>query len=600
MPKEEDDVPEGYIKMQDEGFSPKAKMVHEAPLDHSKGDSILDSSRSRVVIAGAPGTGTRQLLQALAGPDLPDSAMQATGRLDTKYYSATVEYQIVDLKAIEHVETAVLPTGMEAYLLLCDPSRPETFIALKSASKPLTGSRDDEENSDGEAFEDYDEGVRLCISARALDPTSPQGGKTLEELNAADDVARNWSATAGFEFLSCPLGEIDLAALRARRNDSRGGRVVGLMEEDTDGTSLRILEALECHTWPSMELKQRSHGDEPPLGSCAASAPATSTRARVAVAGFRNVGKRALLGALAGGVPEDVSSDVAEMCLDTKYYKAHVTLEAVDFDDNDDVLRTAADIVRAAAGTLFVCKAEDADQMKTIRTLWASLSPVQPSANGGKLMEKGDTECSDSRMMFEPASRVAGFRLFLAVAEGGLCDADCTEWEVECRVWCAENGFEFLRCPLNGPDLDAVKARSRRGGGRGASLLRNEDDDSVAAERIVESLEAHVWAGMEMIVTCSTAAAGCKSAPENDVVPAKPNADAKISSTVPGASGQTSKKKTDTGDDISLEAFERFADDIRNVRGIADDETRRKRACDVAMMLAQALGVDSDSDDCEA
>ncbi|CAK0858394.1 unnamed protein product [Prorocentrum cordatum] len=220
-----------------------------------------------VVLAGARGSGQRRLLAALADRDEEElergAADGVEAQLENRYYTARVRYRLVDIDR----GSALLPGARDALLsadalvLLWDLADPDAFssarTALEEAGFPLAGG--DSPDSDEE------ERVLLCVAVES-------GAAAAAAGEEAEEVARGWCAERGLEHLRCGLGVDDLEPLRRRRSRASSGAFGGLLGEDTDGTPLRILEALECHQWPN--LQRRAGGGAPGGGVAGSAGPA--------------------------------------------------------------------------------------------------------------------------------------------------------------------------------------------------------------------------------------------------------------------------------------------------------------------------------------
>mmetsp|Transcript_22947 Transcript_22947/g.78157 ORF Transcript_22947/g.78157 Transcript_22947/m.78157 type:complete len:692 (-) Transcript_22947:107-2182(-) len=593
-------APEAIAAAMSGGALPAGPSASSGAPAPSLAPAAADGQLDTVVIAGARGTGKRRLLGALVGA--ADGAYAAAdgggeilaeGVLETKYYVARVRYQVIDL--VPGSET-VLPSGAEAYLLLWDSSRPETFeLAQASARCSLPGCA---EGGDDAAAEEEEEGVRLCIAAQGL----PGSQGSTAQAQKCEDAARWWCSESGFECLACPFGEDDFAALHGRLDSNRAGSPAGMLDDDTDGTLLRILEALECHSWPNLELK--------PKGGNSAGASAAAARLAVApaeprgldlplvvAAGAPGLGQHELVQAMAG--VEVFGDRTVEAELNTKYYRARLSFCAVDLDLAED----SADVpeqLRSASAVLLLCAVGHQVNFDSMCRLYAGAWPSDVADEA----DKDQGQKSDARALLRLGGGCgAGVRLLVAVGDGGgSCGKDHTAWENKARLWCAENGLEFVRCTLDGASLEAVAARWRVGGRGGAPLLAEPDAEGAAALRIVEALECHAWPNMEMQTSTSSSTAGRRAAATvaeggghvPEVAPSKAAA-AEVSK----AKGVQRLDDCEEGchsAENTVEAIGRFADEIRSVRATADEGARRDKACDLAMKLAEAFGVDSDSD----
>eukprot|EP00747_Dinoflagellata_sp_TGD_P212460 gnl/TRDRNA2_/TRDRNA2_85552_c0_seq1.p1 gnl/TRDRNA2_/TRDRNA2_85552_c0~~gnl/TRDRNA2_/TRDRNA2_85552_c0_seq1.p1 ORF type:complete len:754 (-),score=181.55 gnl/TRDRNA2_/TRDRNA2_85552_c0_seq1:136-2229(-) len=191
----------------------------------------------------------------------------------------------------------------------------------------------------------------------------------------------------------------------------------------------------------------------------------------IVIAGARSTGTKQLLGALAA---TGESRNAVESILETKYYRARVCFEAVDLELGKDKLDDApAASIRKASAIIFLWQLSCPDTFACVRSAYDAATDEQD--------DRG--RCSDN------------VQLCVAIeseeSQDGIGESDA-----EAREWCAENGFEHLRCHLAASDLEDVRAR-RCGakGDAGGGLLAADCDDTPL--RILEALENHLWPGLE-------------------------------------------------------------------------------------------------------
>jgi len=190
--------------------------------------------------------------------------------LKTKYYNRRLRFQVIDLdvkshctssekdsnaqlpsEATESSSTLSLIKAAEGVLLVCDALRPETFTRVQQvydAACPLPSEDKLEE------YAESMEAVQLCLAIDSSGAPERLEGDAANEDDPLEHVARMWCADHFFEYLSCPLREEDLK--RVRKRWSSGSRNASLLSMDDDSDSAeRIVEALECHTWKDIDLK---------------------------------------------------------------------------------------------------------------------------------------------------------------------------------------------------------------------------------------------------------------------------------------------------------------------------------------------------------
>lgn len=182
----------------------------------------------------------RQLLKALTLHE--DGADVAVGILENKYYSVRLQYRVLAVADLGKLEEAI--ASAEAVILVWDVHHPQPFYAIKDV---ITGPDDPE-------TEEADEGtdrVQLCLAV--------DNGDGSEAVANDQEEVWSWCLEHGYELLQCSLRSDDLQALRYRVEGARQGRPLGLLSDESDGTVIRVLEALECHaSWTGLEPKARS------------------------------------------------------------------------------------------------------------------------------------------------------------------------------------------------------------------------------------------------------------------------------------------------------------------------------------------------------
>lgn len=219
----------------------------------------------------------------------------------------------------------------------------------------------------------------------------------------------------------------------------------------------------------------------------------------VVIAGDRGTSKHRLLHALADGASTRGGEDDQKMTLgrfDTKYYTARVRYCVVDSGADAPSGDTAA-LLRSAEAIVYLWDAARPATFEYVRRLHGTL---------------GDQEGGDERDRVQVCVAVEGL-----TAEKGASEPppDTTASEEEVRAWCAENGFEHLRCPFRDADLEAVQGRLRDAKrGRFASILDEADEEVDSAVRLVEALECHAWPGL---VRRNPLSEPCQPAPRRPV-----------------------------------------------------------------------------------
>ncbi|CAJ1461626.1 unnamed protein product [Effrenium voratum] len=167
------------------------------------------------------------------------------------------------------------------------------------------------------------------------------------------------------------------------------------------------------------------------------------------------------------------------------------------------------------------------------------------------------------------------------------------------REWCIDHGYEFLCCPLGGDDLQSLKERSSAGDRR-TGLLDDVPENSIL--RLMEALECHSsWSSLTAKKPAAAIAVEpeqqqpAKRAETNGYTPLPDAPKAKCDVSKPTGMEKVHDRIQDE-DLAEADEFEKLAHEMKEVRAMEDHAARRDRACDLAMRLASALGVDSDSD----
>lgn len=239
----------------------------------------------------------QKLLKALGVPSSTESKDTALGVIKNKYYSARVQYRLVATSAAtaEELETA------EALVLLWD--RQKEQLKQLQALFPA------------ETLDDGPDRVQICLAVDA--------GEGVE------DAAREWCIDQGFEYLSCTLSGTDLEMLEQRCQQPAASRRTGLLDEDSENSVLRLMEALECHSsWPGMQ----------PIASTAEKPPAESQQPMAEEDAKRN-GYTALADATEApkGKPADSKEPV-------QIEKVHDRIQDDDFAEADEFEKFAREM----------------------------------------------------------------------------------------------------------------------------------------------------------------------------------------------------------------------------------------------------------------
>jgi len=228
-------------------------------------NAALDASAAQVLLLGPECVGARRLAVALssagAASNVDPGKEDVFGSVETKYYTARLRFRVVDVETDSKVSGGSPQqrfADADGVVLLWDVQQPSTFKAITEYYSSATAG-----TSDGDR-----DAVRLCVAVLPSEGASSTVDETI--LGAAE-----WCADNGFEHVCCQLTEAALAAARARwlQVDSRGAALLG---EDDEDTATRIVEALECHSWPSLTPRTA-----PPSGGSGAATTSASQQESV-------------------------------------------------------------------------------------------------------------------------------------------------------------------------------------------------------------------------------------------------------------------------------------------------------------------------------
>jgi hypothetical protein len=316
--------------------------------DRAKGTKLtspqLYDNLPTVFIIGDRGTGKRRLLQALTDvrPGEPEHdaqqlAFEAT--IETKYFAARICYRILDIDAHVMADSQSLSKFADAVVVLWDVARPDTWqhAAHVCSAMGLTAD-EDVGDEDGER----PELVQMCVAVEGPHHESAEPMEMPPQADEVEERARIWCAEHGFEHLRCRFSGPELEKVRTRRRKASKGCFASILSDDTDGTALRILEALESNPWRG--LQRRQHGVEAPSTASVHMAeldmPTTLNGGDsdlpplIAVVGALGVGQQQLVCALSSTQTPEPSTfgtnPFVGAMLDTKYYTAKLRLCAVD------------------------------------------------------------------------------------------------------------------------------------------------------------------------------------------------------------------------------------------------------------------------------
>lgn len=208
-----------------------------------------------LVLAGGRLEAAHSLLGAITHPSSPpplsSSVSAHAWRLDTKYYTADVLFELRHVDHSLRLENgADEAAAYEAVLLIFDADLPESFTSLQRWWEAAGGG-------------DADFGVRLAV-ALAAQGASGSGSNVGSPAKMTD--AEEW----------CAEQLVELVDVSARSAEEEGAPGPAPASPDSIGNSSwggeatgveRIREALQAHMWPGMQLKpspQRGAAAAPP------------------------------------------------------------------------------------------------------------------------------------------------------------------------------------------------------------------------------------------------------------------------------------------------------------------------------------------------
>jgi len=539
-----------------------------------------DDGLPTVVVAGENSTGMRRLIDALTdatdGPDRAD-AVVAQAHLETKYYRALVHYRIIDITSDEMTANAkTYIRNAEGIVLLWDAGQPKAFNRLCDFWHTVSNSEGESQSSMRDLLDERD-CVQLCVAAEGLQEKGDMG-----TVNTDDTSAITWCIDNGFEHLHCPMHAADLEVVRQNVQNAKRGIFSRLLDEDNEDSAVRIIEALQSHRWPGMELKDPECAKEPvrmdadaDLDGAQASQTSSDRQPLVSILGAPSVGKRRLLQAMSGA---DAASQSIEAEMETKYYTVKLKFHIIDALDGEGDQGGAVSLLEESSGVLL---------------LWDSSRP-ETLATATRVYERAEIQ----------KMRECGVKLCIEVLTTETSESKSTP-SLPVLDWCAEHGFEHLRCPFQEADLVAVQRRWQNQQTTGISLLTG-DENMDSAERIVEALECHAWPGLVLKSTAESTKAKkhdkFKEAPGNDHPTSHKTDEAnlgpaeKIEKEAP-TKPEKGGKSTQSQKQDPAQMMDCLAHEMREVRNIKDDAERRERAAEVAMRLAESLGIDDSDDD---
>jgi len=207
-----------------------------------------------VVVVGPDSVNAVGLVRALAGCQDCNDLQADTGEqlvsIDTKYYTAQIRLRAANVSAPAAASALRTAHGV---ILLWDGAVPETLIAIKRLYDTVhppteTGDVDDADDSEGNDV------MRLCIAVGG-DASTGSSQNSDDDIFEAETWA--WCAQRGIELLRGAFTPAELEAMRVRRVRADGH---SLLSGDICDGAARVVEALECHMWPGLELKSKPTG----------------------------------------------------------------------------------------------------------------------------------------------------------------------------------------------------------------------------------------------------------------------------------------------------------------------------------------------------
>eukprot|EP00198_Chlamydomonas_reinhardtii_P007017 XP_001696353.1 adaptin-interacting protein [Chlamydomonas reinhardtii] len=184
----------------------------------------MPSENPLVLVAGAPGVGKTSLVRAFSGSAAPaNSDGTAQWHIETKYYRTDVNVRECSDASIE-ASTGSQP---EALVVAFSLKEPKTFTTARAMACLF----------DLEAVE-----VKLLVGthADALAPSASAAERETSEQPAWFQEAADWSIQNGFELIICSPAVLAVDAALTLDGDRQG--------------VARVVEALQAHMWPNLEL----------------------------------------------------------------------------------------------------------------------------------------------------------------------------------------------------------------------------------------------------------------------------------------------------------------------------------------------------------
>ncbi|BDA46154.1 probable alpha- and gamma-adaptin-binding protein p34 [Coccomyxa sp. Obi] len=184
----------------------------------------MEMSIPSIFIVGSSSVGKKTLTLRITG-SAPDQEASGSWRIDTKYYTAHARIEFIKCTS-DTIQNSTCP-DCEALILLVDAQREETYRDVKEWL----------------AHQAISPEVTLFVSNKSELLRSADGSVQRQSWH---EEAQDWCCQQLFEY-------IEVSAADEAADQSL------LLDGDPQGVK-RVLEALEAHTWPGLQLKATQDG----------------------------------------------------------------------------------------------------------------------------------------------------------------------------------------------------------------------------------------------------------------------------------------------------------------------------------------------------
>eukprot|EP00927_Polykrikos_kofoidii_P073749 TRINITY_DN69769_c0_g1_i1.p1 TRINITY_DN69769_c0_g1~~TRINITY_DN69769_c0_g1_i1.p1 ORF type:complete len:785 (+),score=178.07 TRINITY_DN69769_c0_g1_i1:148-2502(+) len=272
--------------------------------------------------------------------------------LQTKYYSAHLRVVAASFGADTLLDSEV--SAARGLVIVFDAADDSAFEGACRLLATLRASGDD--NACGSRTI-QDQRLRLCVAVQSGGIVEGKADCCNGPANAEERCAE-----LGFELVRCCLGTEELQAVRKRWREANGSGGTPLLG-DGEGPC-RIVDAIECHNWPGLVLRDRTSGNSAGAKDSAATASAPATAAMTADASSTRseiVKAVATTTSSAGGGSAEDTAKVREADVDVMERYAEEMKRVRCIDDEAVRRERAAEVAMRLAGA-FGLDDEDEDE----------------------------------------------------------------------------------------------------------------------------------------------------------------------------------------------------------------------------------------------